>query len=158
MKKKFPFSSHFPYGNIYKLGISLLVPRDLVIFFWVLKTQNNNPLSLSFIEHPSSSLTNISHQSVTYSNFPNNITLIVSPNGVDYSASSNIESISYSGQDLNLRQAAVISDFPDSFSSTFGDSFSWSSEKSIGSIQSQLSDSENPVSMSGNHFLFHQDK
>jgi len=120
-------------------------------------TQNNNPLSLSFIEHPSSSLTNISHQSVTYSNFPNNITLIVSPNGVDYSASSNIESISYSGQDLNLRQAAVISDFPDSFSSTFGDSFSWSSEKSIGSIQSQLSDSENPVSMSGNHFLFHHD-
>ena len=120
-------------------------------------TVNNNAISLSFIEHFSSSLVDMSHQSVTYSNFPNNITLVVSSDGVEYSASSNIESIAYSGQDSELRQAAVITDFPDSFSSTFGDSFSWSSQKSIGSIQSQLSDSATPVSMSGNHFLFHHD-
>ena len=53
-------------------------------------TVNNNEISLSFIEHSSSNLTNMSHQSVSYSNFPNNITLVVSPSGVDYSASSDI--------------------------------------------------------------------
>ncbi|MDP7002008.1 MAG: hypothetical protein QF911_00305 [Candidatus Thalassarchaeaceae archaeon] len=120
-------------------------------------TQSNETLSIAFINHESGELNGSSHQSIALSDLPDNITIRISPNRVEYSASSPIDSIVYTGQDSSQRQAARISGLPSSFTTTSGNSFSWSSESSIDEIELQLGDSPSPLTMSGDHFLFHHD-
>ncbi|MDP6213258.1 MAG: hypothetical protein QGF32_06900, partial [Candidatus Thalassarchaeaceae archaeon] len=97
------------------------------------------------------------YQSAWLSDIPNNITISVSPGGVDYSASSEIDSIVYTGYDGSHRQAVRVSGFPSSFSTTSGSVVSWSSDSVIDLIEAQISDSAAPMSMNGDHFLFHHD-
>lgn len=120
-------------------------------------TQSNETLSIAFINHESGELNGSSHQSIALSDLPDNITIRISPDRVEYSASSPIDSIVYTGQDSSQRQAARISGLPSSFTTTSGNSFSWSSESSIDEIELQLGDSPSPLTMSGDHFLFHHD-
>jgi len=120
-------------------------------------TQSNETLAIAFINHESGELNGSSHQSIALSDLPDNITIRISPDRVEYSASSPIDSIVYTGQDSSQRQAARISGLPSSFTTTSGNSFSWSSESSIDEIELQLGDSPSPLTMSGDHFLFHHD-
>jgi len=120
-------------------------------------TQSNETLSIAFINHESGEINGSSHQSIALSDLPDNITIRISPNRVEYSASSPIDSIVYTGQDSSQRQAARITGLPSSFTTTSGSSFSWSSESSIDEIELQLGDSPSPQTMSGDHFLFHHD-
>ena len=58
---------------------------------------------------------------------------------------------------MEQRQAVEITDFPEDFSAIFGGFSSWSTTTSIGSIESQISDSESPETLTGDHFMFHHD-
>ena len=60
--------------------------------------------------------------------------------------------------DGDQRQAARIIGVPDSFTTTFGTVTQWSSETPISSIEAQITNSSDPVTMSGDHFLFHHDQ
>ena len=122
-----------------------------------LKTVSNEGIRLAYVSHQTSSLGDSDYQSAWLSDIPNNITISVSPSGVDYSASSEIDSIIYSGFDGSHRQAVRISGFPSSFSTTSGSVLSWSSDSPIDLIEAQISDSTEPLSMVGDHFLFHHD-
>ena len=122
-----------------------------------LKTVSNEGIRLAYVSHQTSSLEDSDYQSAWLSDIPNNITISVSPSGVDYSASSEIDSIIYSGFDGSHRQAVRISGFPSSFSTTSGSVLSWSSDSPIDLIEAQISDSTEPLSMVGDHFLFHHD-
>ena len=124
---------------------------------FILQTVSNEDLRLAYVNHQTSSLEDPDYQSAWLSDVPNNITISVSPGGVDYSASSEIESIIYTGFDGSHRQAVRISGFPNSFSTTSGSVLSWSSDSPINLIEAQLSDSAEPLSMEGDHFLFHHD-
>jgi hypothetical protein len=122
-----------------------------------LKTVSNEDIRLAYVSHQTSSLEDSDYQSAWLSDIPNNITISVSASGVDYSASSEIASIIYSGFDGSHRQAVRISGFPSSFSTTSGSVLSWSSDSAIDLIEAQISDSTEPLSMVGDHFLFHHD-
>jgi len=122
-----------------------------------LQTVSNEDIRLSYISHQTSSLDDLDYQSAWLSDIPNNITISVSPGGVDYSASSEIGSIVYTGYDGSHRQAVRVSGFPSSFSTTSGSVISWSSDSAIDLIEAQISDSTAPLSMEGDHFLFHHD-
>tara|TARA_B100001123_G_scaffold55879_1_gene59538 strand:- start:8676 stop:13052 length:4377 start_codon:yes stop_codon:yes gene_type:complete len=122
-----------------------------------LQTVSNQDIRLSYISHQTSSLDNSDYQSAWLSDVPDNVTISVSPGGVDYSASSEIGSIVYTGYDGSHRQAVRVSGFPSSFSTTSGSVISWSSDSAIDLIEAQISDSTAPLSMEGDHFLFHHD-
>jgi len=122
-----------------------------------LKTVSNEDIRLAYVSHQTSSLEDSDYQSAWLSDVPNNITISVSASGVDYSASSEIDSIIYSGFDGSHRQVVRISGFPSSFSTTSGSVLSWSSDSAIDLIEAQISDSTEPLSMVGDHFLFHHD-
>ncbi len=122
-----------------------------------LDTQSNESLALTFINHDSGRINGSSHQSILLSDLPDNISVSISPNGLEYIASTPIDSIVYTGMEGIQRQAARISGFPSTFTTTSGNAFSWSSSSPITEIESQLSNSSSPLSMSGDHFLFHHD-
>tara|TARA_B100000945_G_scaffold312718_1_gene307661 strand:+ start:3747 stop:8138 length:4392 start_codon:yes stop_codon:yes gene_type:complete len=122
-----------------------------------LKTVSDEGLRLSYVSHETSSLNDSKYQSAWLSDVPDNITISVSQTGVDYSASSEIGSIVYTGFDGSHSQAVRISGFPDSFSTTSGNVLSWSSDSAIDLIEAQLTDASEPLSMEGDHFLFHHD-
>ena len=122
-----------------------------------LTTISEDEILLAYVGHQSGTLQGMGYQSVLLSDLPDEITITVSPGGVDYSASSEIGSIVYTGFDDSHRQAVRISAFPQSFSTTSGSITSWSSDSAIGLIEAQISDSDSPLSMDGDHFLFHHD-
>ena len=122
-----------------------------------LQTISDEDLRLAYVSHETSSLDGLDYQSAWLSDVPNNITISVSSGAVDYSSSSEIGSIIYSGFDGSHRQAVRISGFPSSFSTTSGSVSSWSSDSAIDLIEAQISDSSSPLSMVGDHFLFHHD-
>ena len=124
----------------------------------ILRTASDESFTFTYIEHPSSSLDNLSFQALTLSDIPDNLSVYVTPDGIEYQASTNIESITYSGLDGEQRQAARIIGVPDSFTTTFGTVTQWSSETPISSIEAQITNSSEPVTMSGDHFLFHHDQ
>ena len=122
-----------------------------------LKTISAESLRLAYVSHKSASLDGSEYQSAWLSDVPDDITITASPSGVDYSASSEIGSIVYTGYDGSLSQAVRVTGFPNSFSTTSGSVLSWSSNSTIDLIEAQISDSPEPQSMVGDHFLFHHD-
>jgi len=124
----------------------------------ILRTASDESFAFTYIEHPTGSIENLSFQSLTLSDIPDNLSVYVSPDGIQYQASTNIESISYAGLDGDQRQAARIIGVPNSFTTTFGTVTEWSSDTPISSIEAQITNSSDPVTMSGDHFLFHHDQ
>ncbi len=122
-----------------------------------LESFSSEPIAFTFVNHDTGNLSGSYHQSLWLSDLPNSISVIVNPDGQQYSASSPVESIVYTGLEGFQRQAARITDLPDSFSTTSGSVLSFNSSIPIGKIEAQLSDSNNPLSMGGDHFLFHHD-
>ncbi len=118
-------------------------------------TDSNKKLVMSFIEHPSESIVNFSHHAILFSDLPNELSIIISEDSLDYSASSIIDTISYTGNEGNQYQAANIIDLPANFVQTFGNTVSWSSDTPITTIEAQISNSSTPITMSGDHFLLH---
>ena len=122
-----------------------------------LDTQSNEALDLTFINHDTGNLSGAYHQSVRFSDLPDNVTMTISPTGVEYTASATMESIVYTGVEGTQRQAAKFTGFPASFSAISGNTVSWSSGDQILQIEAQLSDSPMPLTMTGDHFLFQHD-
>ena len=122
-----------------------------------ISTVSSEAFNFMYLEHDEGTISNSSHQALSISDIPDEIDILLTADGAEYLASSAIETITYTGIDLDQRQAVRISDFPDQFSSEFGDSSSWSSTSSIGSIEAQITNSSTPVTMGGDHFLFHHD-
>ena len=120
-----------------------------------LQTSSENPFTFLYIDHQSSTLDGAAHQGTWISDIPNNVSAELTPELATYSASSTIARISYTGIEGTQRQAAHILDVPADFSVEFGDTTKWTASTPISTIHAQLTDAENPVTMSGDHFLFH---
>ena len=120
-----------------------------------LQTSSENPFTFLYIDHQSSTLDGAAHQGTWISDIPNNVSAELTSEFATYSASSTIARISYTGVEGTQRQAAHILDVPAEFSVEFGDTTKWTASTPISTIHAQLTDAENPVTMSGDHFLFH---
>ena len=139
-------------------AFSLIDDNELDEQIAILRTASDESFSFTYIEHPTGSIENLSFQALTLSDIPDNLSVHVTPDGIQYQASTNITSISYAGLDDDQRQAARIIGVPNSFTTTFGTVTEWSSDTPISSIEAQITNSSNPVTMSGDHFLFHHDQ
>jgi len=140
------------------VAFSLVDDDELDEQLMSLRTSSNEAFGFTYIEHPSEMLEGASFQALTLSDIPDIISIQVSSSGMEYLASTGIESIVYTGMDGTQRQAATIIGVPDSFSTTSGIITGWSSSTPISSIEAQISNSTEPVRMTGDHFLFHHDQ
>jgi len=140
------------------VAFSLVDDDELDEQLMSMRTSSDEAFRFTYIEHPSGMLEGASFEALTLSDIPDNLSLQISPSGMEYLASSGIESIAYAGMDGTQRQAATITGVPDSFSTTSGIVTGWSSSTPISSIEAQISNSTEPVRMSGDHFLFHHDQ
>ena len=122
-----------------------------------IKTNSDESFRFSFIEHDRSSLENFSFQSLYLSDIPNNISIELDEESLSYVANEGIELISYVGLDGEQRQAANIHDMPAEFMFEFGEQTSFIAETPISTVEVQISNSSDPVTMTGDHFLFHHD-
>ena len=123
--------------------------------FFSLHTSSQSAFSFLYIDYEPSNLENAAHQGVWISDIPDNVTATLTPELATYSASSIIDRISYTGIEGSQRQAAHILDVPAEFVAEFGDITKWSSSTPISTIHAQLTNATDPVTMSGDHFLFH---
>jgi hypothetical protein len=140
------------------VAFSLVDDDELDEQLMSMRTSSDEAFRFTYIEHPSGMLEGASFEALTLSDIPDNLSLQISPSGMEYLASSGIESIAYAGMDGTQRQAATIIGVPDSFNTTSGIVTGWSSSTPISSIEAQISNSTEPVRMTGDHFLFHHDQ
>jgi len=147
-----PVAASIRFSGLQSFSVSDFNETDTVSM--ALETDSDESLTLVFVNHETGNLTGSNHQSVRFSDLPNSISINASSDSVEYYASSTIESILYTGVGGSQKQAARISGFPSAFSSTSGSQVSWSTESEISMIETQLSDSDFPLTMPGDHFLF----
>ena len=140
------------------IAFSLIDDNELDEQTAILRTVSDESFSFTYIDYHSGTLDDASFESLVLSDIPSNLSIHVTPSGMEYLASSAIGSVTYAGKDDTQRQAAVITGVPDSFSTSSGSMTGWSSSTPISSIEAQISNSTNPVSMTGDHFLFHHDQ
>tara|TARA_B100000287_G_scaffold434916_1_gene500934 strand:+ start:197 stop:4561 length:4365 start_codon:yes stop_codon:yes gene_type:complete len=150
-----PVAASIRFSGLQSFSVSEFNETETVSM--ALNTQSDNPLALVFVNHETGNLSGSSHQSVRFSDLPNSISINASSEEVEYHASSAIDTILYSGVGGNQKQAARISGFPSSFESKSGPEISWSTDTEISLIEAQLSDSDSPLTMAGDHFLFEHD-
>ncbi|MCH1523712.1 MAG: hypothetical protein L7S41_01015 [Candidatus Thalassarchaeaceae archaeon] len=120
-------------------------------------TESSESFRFSFIEHNGDSLENLSFQSLHLSDIPNNISVMIDENSLNYIANEDIELMTYVGLDGEQRQGANIHDMPAEFIFEFGDQTSFIAESPISTVEVQISNSSAPITMTGDHFLFHHD-
>ena len=122
-----------------------------------IKSRSSDELKFLYIDHYGDDLFNASVQSLSISNLPDVIDLTIDSDSSSYSASENIEAFQYHASNGTQRQAVRILGIPDSFDADFGDTLSWSTDGEISSIEAQITNSEEPEMMVGNHFLYAHD-
>jgi len=120
-------------------------------------TDSSEPFRFSFIEHDSNSIDNLSFQSLHLSDIPNNISVLIDENSLNYVANEGIELMTYVGLDGNQKQGANIHDMPAEFIFEFGEQTSFTAETPISTVEVQISNASEPITMTGDHFLFHHD-
>ena len=139
------------------IAFSLVDDNDLDEQTVTLRTSSDESFGFTYIEHPPTILEGASYQSLIMSDIPDNLSTHITPERMQYTASTGIDSIVYAGLDGTQRQAAHIIGVPDSFTTTFGTVTGWSSLTPISTIEAQVSNASEPVTMTGDHFLFHHD-
>jgi len=144
---RFSGLSEFTFSDDDVLGIQTVV----------LITDSSKSFRFSFLEHDSNSIANLSFQSLHLSDIPNNISIEIDADSLNYIANEGIELMTYVGLDGDQRQGANIHDMPAEFSFEFGEQTSFIAETPISTVEIQISNSSDPITMTGDHFLFHHD-
>ena len=122
-----------------------------------IKSRSSGALKFLYIDYFGDDLSNASVQSLRISDLPNVIDITIDSDSSSYTASQNIETFQYHASNGTQRQAVRILGIPDSFDAGFGDTLSWSTDGEISSIEAQITNSEEPEIMAGNHFLYTHD-
>jgi hypothetical protein len=114
------------------------------------------PMRMLFLEHDGTNLDDSSFQIVRLSNMPSDLAVVATATTITYT-SSGIPEIVYCGREGDIKQAVVLESMPRDFTMTISDDITWVSEQPIGSITMMISNSSQPQTMEGDHFLFTRD-
>ena len=119
-----------------------------------LVSKSSGKLRFLFLDYHGGNLSDASTQSLTISNLPDQIDLTIGGESASYTASDDIDSFQYHASNGSQRQAVRILGIPDSFEAGFGNEIYWQTEGSISSVEAQITNSENPAVMNGDHFYY----
>ncbi|MBT5736398.1 MAG: hypothetical protein HOI28_06125, partial [Euryarchaeota archaeon] len=124
----------------------------------VVKGDNGGPLLMGHIKHDGADLSSAITQSALFSNRPSYLKIIQTSEDLTYEASSTIQSITYGGKSPSQQNTIKLNGLPTNFGLVLGDTLGYSANQALDSIQIQLSNATNPVTMDGDHFRFWVDQ
>lgn len=115
---------------------------------------NGGPLLIGHLLHDDGDLTNANQQSATLSNRPSTFNVTQTAEALTYAASAPIGTITYGGNGDEQRNAIRLNGLPASFQLILGDTVGYVASTPMDSIEVQLTNSTQPLSMDGDHFRF----
>jgi len=116
------------------------------------------PLLIGHILHDDGDLLNANQQSATISNRPSTFNVTQTAEALTYSASVPIGTITYGGNGDGQRNAIRLSGLPASFQLILGDTIGYVASTPMDSIEVQLTNATQPLTMDGDHFRFWVDE
>ena len=119
-----------------------------------LKGVNGGPLLIGHLLHDDGDLVTANQQSATLSNRPSTFNVTQTAEALTYSASAPIGTITYGGNGEQQRNAIRLNGLPSSFQITLGDTVGYVASTPMESIEVQLTNASQPLSMDGDHFRF----
>ena len=119
-----------------------------------LKGINGGPLLIGHLLHNDGDLVSANQQSATLSNRPSTFNVTQTAEALTYSASAPIGTITYGGNDEQQRNAIRLNGLPSSFQITLGDTVGYVASTPMESIEVQLTNATQPLTMDGDHFRF----
>nr|MCS5533292.1 hypothetical protein [Candidatus Poseidoniaceae archaeon] len=112
------------------------------------------PLLIGHIKHQGIELEDAVQQSATVSNRPSSFTVVQTASELSYSASTPIGTITYGGTSGEQRNAIRLAGLPASFSILLGDTIGYFATEPMDSIQIQMTNASQPLTMDGDHFRY----
>ncbi len=112
------------------------------------------PLLIGHIKHHGTALEDAVQQSATVSNRPSSFTVVQTASELSYSASTPIGTITYGGTSGEQRNAIRLAGLPSSFSILLGDTIGYFATEPMESIQIQMTNASQPLTMDGDHFRY----
>jgi hypothetical protein len=115
---------------------------------------NGGPLLIGHLLHDDGDLATANQQSATLSNRPSTFNVTQTAEALTYTASAPIGTITYGGNGENQRNAIRLNGLPSSFQLILGDTVGYVAATPMESIEVQLTNSTQPLTMDGDHFRF----
>ena len=112
------------------------------------------PLLIGHIKHHGTALEDAVQQSATVSNRPSSFSVVQTASELSYSASTPIGTITYGGTSGEQRNAIRLAGLPSSFSILLGDTIGYFATEPMESIQIQMTNASQPLTMDGDHFRY----
>jgi hypothetical protein len=112
------------------------------------------PLLIGHIKHHGATLEDAVQQSATVSNRPSSFTVVQTASELSYSASTPIGTITYGGSSGEQRNAIRLAGLPSTFSILLGDTIGYFATEPMDSIQIQMTNASQPLTMDGDHFRY----
>jgi hypothetical protein len=123
-----------------------------------LNGQSDNSLVIGHLAHNSNTTSGEIKQFATISNRPSNLTISQQGTDISYDASSDIGTITYSGEGEGQYNALRLIDLPSKFELQLGDELGFQAEGGVGAIEVQISNASIPLTMDGDHARFWVDQ
>ncbi len=116
------------------------------------------PLLIGHIKHHGTVFDDAVQQSATVSNRPSSFSVVQTDSELSYSASTPIGTITYGGTSGEQRNAIRLAGLPASFSILLGDTIGYVASEPMDSIQIQMTNASQPLTMDGDHFRYWVDE
>lgn len=119
---------------------------------------SSGALLIGHIQHDNGDLDNAVKQSATVSNRPSSFNIVQQTERLEYIASEPIGTITYGGESGTQRNAIRLDGLPSTFSLVLGDTVGYIASEPMNSIQLQMTNATEPLTMDGDHMRFWLDE
>ncbi|CAI8220338.1 MAG: Uncharacterised protein [Methanobacteriota archaeon] len=116
-----------------------------------IEMEEGDQFRFAYLEHDKNSVNVSAFQSALLSERPGNLTIIQSPESMQYSANTGIASLTYHAEAGKQRNALKLEDLPKDFEILLGDEVGYSSTEPLGSIAIQISNATTDYVLDGDH-------
>jgi hypothetical protein len=119
---------------------------------------SNEALVMGHLNHIANSTDGEVKQFATISNRPLNLTITQIDSIINYQASGDIGTITYSGEGDGQYNALRLTDLPSQFTLELGDTLGFYASEGVGAVEVQISNATEPLTMNGDHLRFWVDE
>ena len=151
-----PVGMSLSLTNVSGVGYSYVQETDTRMIS--LNGLSNEALVIGHLNHLSNSTDGEIQQFATISNRPLNLTITQIDSVIDYQASGDIGTITYSGAGDGQYNALRLTDLPSQFTLELGDKLGFYAPSGVGAVEVQISNATAPLTMEGDHLRFWVDE
>ncbi|MED5271408.1 MAG: hypothetical protein VX613_00800, partial [Candidatus Thermoplasmatota archaeon] len=119
--------------------------------------EEGDKFRFAYLEHEHESVNVTAFQSALLSERPGNLSIIQTPESMQYSANSDISSLTYHAESGKQKNALKLEGLPKDFEILLGDEVGFKSSEPLGSIAIQISNASTDYVLDGDHAYHWQD-